>query len=88
MLAGWGLCRRVRRFSHPSGAAVAVLEEVVHLEAEGGGDPLGRATGEALYERPAIFAFAEVEAWFSVFVRGTQGLVGAISGLDALQTLE
>ena len=65
-----------------------VLEEVVHLEAQSVGDPLGRATGEALYERPAIFAFAEVEAWLPVFVRGTQGLVGAVSGLDALQALQ
>jgi hypothetical protein len=65
-----------------------VLEEVVHLEAQGVGDPLWRATGETLYERPSIFAFAEVEAWLTVFVRGTQGLVGAVAGLDLLQALE
>ena len=68
--------------------AVAVLEEVAHLEAECVGDVLRRATREALYECSPVVAFADAEAGFAVFVRGTQGQVGAVSSLDALQALQ
>jgi len=64
-----------------------VLEEVAHLETECVGDVLGRATCEALYECPPVVAFADAEAGFAVFVRGTQGLVGAVAALDALEAL-
>jgi hypothetical protein len=65
-----------------------VLEEVAHLEAECVGDVLGRATRESLYDRSPVVALADAEAGFAVFVRGTQGQVGAVSGLDALQALQ
>jgi len=49
---------------------------------------LGWTTCEAFYEGPPVLAFADAEAGFAVFVRGTQGQVGAVSGLDSLQALQ
>ena len=65
-----------------------MLEEVAHLEAECVGDVLGWATCEALYEGPPVLALADAEAGFCVVVRGTQGDVGAVAGLDTLEAFE
>jgi hypothetical protein len=65
-----------------------VLEEVAHLEAECVGDVLGWATREALYEGPPVLAFADAEAGCCVIVRGTQGDIGAVAGLDTPEALE
>jgi hypothetical protein len=64
-----------------------VLEEVAHLEAERVGDALGLATCEAMHEGPSVLAFADAEAGFAVLVCGTEGQVGALTALDALQAL-